>query len=146
MIFPDPHSFDPDRWIRAAKARQPLSKYLVNFTRGSRSCLGVQLVGILNFGALAPMGSGGSLILFTRLAVTEVFATLSRVVTTFDMELYETTVSDVGMDYVRGIGYPRKPKGPRNQRGQVIVKVNGRIAETRNSICLGKRHVCSFVS
>lgn len=39
-IFPDPYTFDPERWIRAAAKGERLDKYLVNFSRGSRICLG----------------------------------------------------------------------------------------------------------
>lgn len=41
-VFPNPHSFDPDRWTRAAKENFALNKYLVNFTKGSRQCIGIQ--------------------------------------------------------------------------------------------------------
>lgn len=41
-IFPDPHAFDPERWMRAAAKGEPLQRYLVNFSKGSRICLGMQ--------------------------------------------------------------------------------------------------------
>lgn len=41
-IFPDPHAFDPERWVRAAAKGEPLQRYLVNFSKGSRICLGMQ--------------------------------------------------------------------------------------------------------
>jgi hypothetical protein len=43
-IFPDPHTFDPDRWLRAAAKGQHLDKYMVNFSKGSRICLGMKYV------------------------------------------------------------------------------------------------------
>jgi len=38
-IFPDSHSFVPERWLDDPK----LGKYLVSFSKGSRHCLGVNL-------------------------------------------------------------------------------------------------------
>jgi cytochrome P450 len=43
-IFPNPQEFRPERWIdAAAKFDHALEKkYLVNFGRGSRQCLGMK--------------------------------------------------------------------------------------------------------
>jgi cytochrome P450 len=41
-IFPDPESFDPDRWLRAAEQRFRLDRYLVSFSKGSRMCVGIK--------------------------------------------------------------------------------------------------------
>lgn len=41
-IFPDSHSFIPERWIKAVEAGKPLDKYLMSFNRGTRVCLGMQ--------------------------------------------------------------------------------------------------------
>lgn len=48
MIFPDPHTFKPDRWLRteadgSVKRNVKLEKYLVSFGKGSRQCLGMNL-------------------------------------------------------------------------------------------------------
>ncbi|KAK9415726.1 putative Cytochrome p450 domain-containing protein [Seiridium unicorne] len=40
-IYPNPGIFDPSRWIRAAEEKFPLHKYLVNFTKGTRQCIGI---------------------------------------------------------------------------------------------------------
>ncbi|ETN44118.1 uncharacterized protein HMPREF1541_10668 [Cyphellophora europaea CBS 101466] len=40
-IFPSPHKFDPERWL-GSNAKE-LEKYLVSFSRGPRSCLGINL-------------------------------------------------------------------------------------------------------
>ncbi|KAL5328079.1 hypothetical protein ACEPPN_005787 [Leptodophora sp. 'Broadleaf-Isolate-01'] len=37
--FPDPNSFNPERWIENPR----LSKYLISFSKGSRQCLGINL-------------------------------------------------------------------------------------------------------
>lgn len=41
-IFPEPEKFNPERWIEAAEKGEPLTRYLVAFSRGSRSCLGIK--------------------------------------------------------------------------------------------------------
>ena len=68
--FPNPQVFDPDRWLKADSERR-LGKYLVNFTKGTRSCLGMNL------------------------AIAEIYLTLAAVFHRFDMELYDTDRSDV---------------------------------------------------
>ncbi|XP_006461681.1 hypothetical protein AGABI2DRAFT_205504 [Agaricus bisporus var. bisporus H97] len=40
-IFPNPKSFIPERWI--GEENQSLDKYLVSFSKGPRSCLGINL-------------------------------------------------------------------------------------------------------
>jgi cytochrome P450 len=43
-IFPDPHSFKPERWLGIpSDERQKLRSYLSNFGRGSRQCVGMRL-------------------------------------------------------------------------------------------------------
>ena len=39
-LFPDPHTFDPERWI----GRPELENWLVPFSKGPRMCLGVKCV------------------------------------------------------------------------------------------------------
>lgn len=40
-IFPEPHSFDPERWVKASKEGVNLDKFMVAFTKGTRQCLGI---------------------------------------------------------------------------------------------------------
>jgi cytochrome P450 len=70
QYFPNPEVFDPDRWLKADAERR-LGKYLVNFSKGTRSCLGMNL------------------------AKAEIFLTLATIFHRFDMDLYETDESDV---------------------------------------------------
>ncbi|KID79734.1 Cytochrome P450 monooxygenase [Metarhizium brunneum] len=102
-IYPDPHSFNPDRWIQAAKDGFPLGKYLVNFTKGSRQCIGLQM------------------------AYTELYLTIAMLVSTFDMELYDTTIDHVRIHHIRTVGYPSKCKNMDNPRGEITVKVKRKI-------------------
>ncbi|RAL03516.1 cytochrome P450 [Aspergillus ibericus CBS 121593] len=84
-IFPNPHVFDPERWIRAAAKGERLDRYLVNFTRGPRICLG------------------------RHLAYAELFVVLATLIRRFDMELYETTKANI--DFVRDFATPYPEKG-----------------------------------
>lgn len=73
-LFPEPNEFRPERWL--APGSQRLEKYLVNFSRGSRACLGMNL------------------------AKAEIFLTLVAVFgRRFDMELYQTDRSDVDLKH-----------------------------------------------
>ena len=46
-VFPDSHTFDPNRWLNEKAAgnrrQKPLSSYLVPFSKGTRICLGQNL-------------------------------------------------------------------------------------------------------
>jgi len=72
--FPNPEVFDPSRWLNADSERR-LDRYLVNFSKGTRSCLGINL------------------------ARAEIYLTLAAVFHRCDMELYETDRSDVDVDH-----------------------------------------------
>lgn len=43
LIFPDPRSFRPERWLPLETEGARLQKYMVAFSRGSRQCLGMHL-------------------------------------------------------------------------------------------------------
>lgn len=63
--FPEPDRFDPERWLQGADS-QRLERYLVNFSRGARACVG------------------------TNLAKAEMLLTLAAVVRRLDLKLFET--------------------------------------------------------
>ncbi|GFF31299.1 trichodiene oxygenase [Aspergillus udagawae] len=84
-IFPDPHAFDPERWMRAAAKGQRLDRYLVNFSKGSRMCVGLNL------------------------AYAELFLVIATLVRRFDMELYETPKENI--EFARDFGTPYPEKG-----------------------------------
>ena len=43
-MFPRPRDFDPGRWFNASKTQhEAMSKYLFNFGRGTRQCVGINL-------------------------------------------------------------------------------------------------------
>ena len=68
-LFPNPERFDPQRWLNADDPY--LDRYLVNFSKGTRACLGINL------------------------AKAEIWLTLATLFTKFDMKLYDTTRADV---------------------------------------------------
>lgn len=41
-IFPEPYTFSPERWLQSDS--QDLERYLVSFSKGPRSCLGIKYV------------------------------------------------------------------------------------------------------
>lgn len=68
-LFPNPEVFDPRRWLGEDGLR--LEKYLVNFSKGSRACIGINL------------------------AKAEIWLTLGTVFSRFDLTLHDTTRDDV---------------------------------------------------
>ena len=58
-IFPDPHSFRPERWIENPR----LDRFLVSFSKGSRQCIGINLayaeLYLCLFGIFSRFGSRG---------------------------------------------------------------------------------------
>ena len=83
-IFPDPDVFRPERWLESPAERISLEKYLCNFSKGTRACLGMNL---------------------SRAQIT---MTLAKVVRIFDFELFKTDRSDVEMaqDYITPMPLP----------------------------------------
>ncbi|PBK83747.1 cytochrome P450 [Armillaria gallica] len=80
-IFPQPHSFQPERWLQ--QESQSLEKYLVPFSRGPRSCIGINL------------------------AWCELYLVFGNLFRKFDMKIHETSVQDMkfrchGMSVFRG--------------------------------------------
>lgn len=68
-LFPDPEVFDPLRWLNEDSLR--LEKYLVNFSKGSRGCIGVNL------------------------AKAEIWLALGTIFSRFDLTLDDTTRDDI---------------------------------------------------
>lgn len=68
-LFPNPESFNPQRWLDSDDLH--LDRYLVNFSKGTRACVGINL------------------------AKAEITLTLAAMFTNFDMELHDTTIADV---------------------------------------------------
>ncbi|KAL1638431.1 hypothetical protein SLS56_000240 [Neofusicoccum ribis] len=72
--FPEPKVFRPERWLEPGAQR--LEKFLVNFSKGSRACLGLNL------------------------AKAEIFLTLAAVFGgRFDIEMYKTDRSDADLKH-----------------------------------------------
>lgn len=88
-IYKDPKAFNPERWLDPS-ARRKLDKYFVPFSKGSRSCVGMNL------------------------AMAELYITVGNIFRRFDLKLYHTTVEDVSMahDFFAPFG-PTDSKGLR---------------------------------
>ncbi|KAI9883898.1 MAG: hypothetical protein M1823_004311 [Watsoniomyces obsoletus] len=69
-LFPEPKRFNPDRWLDQEKGKGK-EKYLMNFSKGTRTCLGMNL------------------------AYAELYMTLAAIFRRFDLELFETSYEDV---------------------------------------------------
>lgn len=88
-IFPEPREFDPDRFARAAEAGERLDRYLVSFSRGGRSCAGINL------------------------AYAELYLTVAALVSRFDMELFDfDRARDLDVVRDKFIGMPSKEARP----------------------------------
>lgn len=90
-IFPRPREFEPERWLDSSSPsaddgsasaddgakKQNLSNYLVNFSKGTRGCLG------------------------QHLASAEIHLTLAAIFSgkRFELELYGTTREDVDVEH-----------------------------------------------
>ncbi|KAI1745268.1 cytochrome protein [Xylaria scruposa] len=95
-IFPNSFEYRPERWLgnpRSSDGRR-LSRYMVSFGRGTRSCLGMQL------------------------AYAELFVGLATVFRRFSFEIYDTDRTDV--DAGRDCFVPRPVK--RSNGVRVLVK------------------------
>ncbi|KAL2406813.1 Cytochrome P450 monooxygenase sdnE [Exophiala dermatitidis] len=78
-VFPNPHKFDPNRWID----NPGLERYFVAFGKGSRSCLGINL------------------------AQAEIYLALAAVFGRFTFQLHDTDVSDVQTAHTYLLPYPK---------------------------------------
>ncbi|KAL4862989.1 hypothetical protein BDV12DRAFT_206853 [Aspergillus spectabilis] len=97
-IFPNPEAFDPERWIRAAAQGTRLDRYLVNFGKGSRICVGLNL------------------------AYAELYIVIALMVRRFDMELYESPKDR--LEFARDFGTPWPDKGGLSVRARVTSVVS----------------------
>ncbi|KAL4901410.1 hypothetical protein BDW74DRAFT_187646 [Aspergillus multicolor] len=95
-IFPDSFTYNPARWLNNPRAPDGrlLTRYLVSFSRGPRSCVGMQL------------------------AYAELYIGLASLIRRFDFELCETDRSDV--DLARDRFIPRAKAASKGVR--VLVK------------------------
>ncbi|KAJ6026551.1 uncharacterized protein N7446_004848 [Penicillium canescens] len=86
-LFPDPYTFDPERWIRAQEAGQRLEPMIAAFIKGSRQCLG------------------------NNLALAELYLVISALVRRFDMDLYKTGPEHIVTYREFGFGIPKEKGG-----------------------------------
>ena len=91
-VFTDPHSFLPERWLDP-NDRKRLSRYLLAFGRGARSCLGMEVAYMQIY-----------------LALGRLFAPNVQ----FDLELHDTDYEqDVVLFHDYFAPFPKSKKGIR---------------------------------
>ncbi|TVY27685.1 Cytochrome P450 monooxygenase [Lachnellula hyalina] len=84
-IFPDSHSFIPERWLENSKTHdgESLEHYLVTFGRGPRSCIGINV------------------------ALSEITMTLGTMFRWYKLDLYESDITDVRYEHDWHLPVPR---------------------------------------
>ena len=99
VIFPDSFAYKPERWLNGPKAPdgKQLSRYMVAFGRGTRSCVGMQL------------------------AYAELFIGISTLFRRFDVDLFETGRDAVDLWMDRFVPRPK----PGTQGVRAVVKSIG---------------------
>ncbi|TVY25710.1 Cyrochrome P450 monooxygenase [Lachnellula hyalina] len=90
-IFPDSYSFLPERWLDQSKSAPPLDRYVVAFSKGSRSCVGINL------------------------AKAELYLTIATVFRRYKVELFDTLRErDVDLKHDNFLPFPsHKSRGIR---------------------------------
>lgn len=81
FVFPDPFTFDPERWL--GEAGRERKRFQMAFTKGSRKCLGIEL------------------------ANAELCLAIAVLVRSFEMTLYETDARDVSFEHDYQIAMPK---------------------------------------
>lgn len=92
-IFPSSYTFNPSRWLDDPKGpdgQKPLSRYMVSFGKGTRSCLCIHL------------------------AYAEIYLALASIIRRFNMNLWNTTSEDVQVS--RDMFLPRPKRGSKGVR------------------------------
>lgn len=80
-VFPDPFTFDPDRWLGdEGRARR---KFQLAFSKGGRKCLGIEL------------------------ARAELYLVTAALVRAFDITLWQTDASDIEFRHDYQVAMPR---------------------------------------
>lgn len=105
-IFKEPRKFDPDRWMKPASEIEQQLKFMVAFSRGSRSCLGIKYVIdlLLHCGYLYAELLTLSfhflqmLIPFASLAYMEMYMAVAYIIRRFKLQLVDTTEKDMVWD------------------------------------------------
>ncbi|KAL9622283.1 MAG: hypothetical protein Q9160_003294 [Pyrenula sp. 1 TL-2023] len=81
-VFPDPYTFDPERWLGEA-GRTRRNRFQMAFGKGGRRCLGIEL------------------------ARAELYLVTATLVNEFDFELWETGERDVSFEHDYHVSLPK---------------------------------------
>ncbi|RAK99286.1 cytochrome P450 [Aspergillus ibericus CBS 121593] len=82
-IFPNPESFNPERWILAKERGENLTRFMASFGKGSRACIGINL------------------------GYAELYYTIAAMARRFDFELCETTEDNIRVVRDRGLPFSK---------------------------------------
>lgn len=95
-IFPRPREFIPERWLGEGKGY--LDQYLVSFSKGPRTCLGIKYVSLVC--AFYHAGAHHAYFLWYSLAWCELYLFFGYLFRKVEMELHYTTYVhlEVGAD------------------------------------------------
>ncbi|GAE00276.1 cytochrome P450 [Paecilomyces variotii No. 5] len=94
-VFPDPFTFNPERWL--GEAGRERKRFQMAFSKGSRKCLGIEL------------------------ASAELCLVIAALVRSFEMTLYETDARDVSFEHDYQIAMPKM--GSKGVRATVKFRV-----------------------
>jgi len=122
--FPNPHKFDPERWIEDGNGGVRSSKVFLPFGKGTRNCVGLKFVSLFHIFTISwfpaiiyravvvesDVESDAEYSPLPRysLATSELYLTIAHVFREFDLEVFETDESDITVVRDCLVGYPAK--------------------------------------
>jgi hypothetical protein len=114
-VFPQSHTFSPERWADQEDGGKALERYLVSFSKGSRQCIGMGLVHSLE----STCCSCNTLLTFTfvcRFAKAEIYLTIATLFSRYtNMTLYDTDY-DRDVKMVSDMFFPQASKESKGVR------------------------------
>lgn len=119
-IFPDSHSFLPERWTDRGDGGKGLEKYMVSFSKGSRQCIGMGCVSIPSFFLynyfVHSLLELGSLLTSFSFAKAELYLTIATIFSRYNnIELFDTDF-DRDIKMVSDMFFPQPSKESRGLR------------------------------
>ena len=96
-LFLNPRLFSPERWLGSAEEIATQTKFMVAFSRGSRSCLGIKYVWP-SLSLPFRVCHGRTTDCESSLAYMEMYMAIAYIVRRFDLQLAGTTEADMVWD------------------------------------------------
>jgi cytochrome P450 len=88
-LFEDPHAFRPERWLEERGDKENLETWLIPFSKGSRSCVGLKCVMVITGRIIAIALLTASFWKYS-LAWAELYLILGNMIRKLDMQVYNT--------------------------------------------------------